>query len=668
MRLLHPLKALLLLTAVLTILPTTVRAEDPDLPIKYSALKGKKEEKGDIRNLYSLKQLYDCVHNNGHDGFKIDLTGIKKLLDNSEIDPKMIYGNVYFGPYPFESKETDIYYRRFRHSPGIGAGVAWVNVKDLFQSKYNSERWTDHGQLILRFKIILEHKYKDRNLGTYDIIIGFTKDKDGFKKVPTIFEGPFVNRIQSDSRGEAVISFRTLEAATGKLLLFEKGEKLPFNTFLTKSQDRHEIALKDLDPAKEYEYTVSVGPHSTRRFELPVAPQRSSTEGSRFAYFGDSREGVGGGMKAFMGVNYETLQKHALLARKMDADFIIMGGDLVNGYTTVKADFQAQLHAWKQALLGFWSERPIYAAMGNHESLLRKFVGNIRLDRWPYDTESAEAVFAQTFCHPENGPVPSDPRRPTYKENVYSFQYGCTKLIAFNNNYWVSYNETGYGGCPEGYILPDQMEWLENELNSAEQDPRVKYVLLYAQEPIFPNGGHLADSMWYNGDNRKRAYFVKDNKVIPAEDGIVILRNKFVRMIARHKKVAAVLGSDEHAYHRTFIDRTVPIGNFPKDDRNLSGKIDIDIGETASPLTDLENGTWYVVGGGGGAPYYSEEDTPWNQHWKDKKTPKTNMTGFYFSSQENLLIFDATAEKISLKVYNPNGEIIDEIPDMMADK
>ena len=158
---------------------------------------------------------------------------------------------------------------------------------------------------------------------------------------------------------------------------------------------------------------------------------------------------------------------------------------------------------------------------------------------------------------------------------------------------------------------------------------------------------------------------------MPEEDGMIVVRNRFLKLIAGNPKVAAVLGSDEHAYHRILIGSEVPVGDIDKDDRNRNGRIDADIGEASencSRLEDLQHRTWYLVSGGGGAPYYAEEATPWNQFWQDKAAPKSGVPGFYYSSQENVCIFRADEKTIGVRVYNVHGELIDKIPDLMADK
>jgi hypothetical protein len=132
-----------------------------------------------------------------------------------------------------------------------------------------------------------------------------------------------------------------------------------------------------------------------------------------------------------------------------------------------------------------------------------------------------------------------------------------------------------------------------------------------------------------------------------------------------------VLGSDEHSYHKVLIDKNVPIGVPGLDDKDGSNRV-CQKGGSCSPLGDLQYPTWYLVSGGAGAPYYSEGTTPWNSYWKKYQgtyPDHTSMRGcYYYSSQENIFIFKVNKERISLAVYNPYGEIIDTIDDLMAVK
>jgi len=233
-------------------------------------------------------------------------------------------------------------------------------------------------------------------------------------------------------------------------------------------------------------------------------------------------------------------------------------------------------------------------------------------------------------------------------------------VIAFNNNYWVSYAAWMTGGAPEGVLLPDQMSWIKRELDRFEKDETVKHVVLYAQEPVFPCGGHVRDAMWYRGIDTIKAWVVdpESGELSPASEGIVTLRNGFVRMLGSHGKVRAVLAGDEHAYHRLLVDRTVPIGDPTKDDENEDGRIAWPE-EPCSPLADLGHGVWYLTSGGAGAPYYAEEVTPWTAHWRKVQEKEPGNRGFVSSSQENFVLMTADETTLSFEVLNPFGEVID---------
>jgi hypothetical protein len=616
-----------------------------------------------VRNLLSIDQIHSCIKNGSADGLIFDMTDITHLLDGSEIDPSRVYGYIYSGPYPFESNETQYSYYRFRLGSKIEHGKGTLLIDYLLQPSLNSEEWTDRGMVAARIELYCETEKQDRNLGIYDTYIAFTKEDTVYIKKPSIIEGPFVNMITSDNPTTTVISFRTDVDVRTQVVLNNK------ITFAEKQPNRkHEIAITGLHPDRQYEYFVHIDESKTKSYIFNSAP-RAGEKTVCFAYIGDSREGTGGCEYTFMGLNRTILEKISNLIYVKGVDFFLVGGDLINGYTTVKDDFVNQLYFWKQTLAGFWHMRPVYTGMGNHEALLRIFddgsLYGISLDRWPYKTESAEAVFAEEFVHPRNGPRVSDKRRPMYTENVYSFQYGPVKVIAFNNNYWVSYQSEKFGGAPEGYIMDDQLSWIKQELKKADNNPTVKYVVLFAQEPVFPNSVHREDAMWYDGDNNVRAYIynAKQETLLPGKKGIIEIRNELVRAVSYCKKVAAVLGADEHSYSKVVISSEVPIGNPEADDTNNNGKLG-DTGEVYSSLTDLQYPTWYFSAGDAGAPYYAEIGNPWNSYWKNQN----NTRNYSFTSQNHVLVFTADDQKISLTVYNPFGEIIDGIDDLMKIK
>ena len=660
-----------LLLATFLVFSGCCYSQQVELPVDRKGLEKlgeKTASESGVTNYLDLSQLQRVVRGGVKEGLRVDFSHVKELTTGVKIDPAKIYGLVQAGPYPFEGRETDFKYRRYRLQSSIVGGKAVLDVGALLRPPQNSEGWTDKGQLGFFFTIFLEGKGKDWFLGRYTTLVAFRKKEELYLRVPGLLGGPFINRVASGAPGSATISFISEAKVKGKVII-SGGKDGPRIFEDDEPRLEHEIQVTGLEADSSYQYKVQVGEFISAGAKFRTAPARGAGK-VRFAYLGDTRSGYGGGLSRHMGVNYATLERLCSIAYAKDAQFLVVGGDLVNGYTAVPGDFSLQLHAWKQATLGYWSERPIYAAMGNHEALLRIFKDGseygVEVDRWPYATESAEAAFARWFVHPMNGPETSDPRRPTYKENVYSFQYGCVKSIVFNNNYWTSNQSKLYGGSPEGYLMGDQLRWIAAELESAEADPTIRYVFLVAQEPVFPNGGHLKDSMWYFGDNSVRARVFSDGKLVAEKEGMVEVRNRFVTLVSRYRKVAAVLGADEHAYHRLLVTRDVPVGVMEKDDKDKSGKIDLDKKETCSPLPGLKFSTWYLVSGGGGAPYYAEEDAPWNSYWTSKKEPLERSRGFYYSSQENLLIIDASDKKVSVEVYNLHGELIDKVDDLLG--
>ena len=654
-----------------------------DLPIKSPVSKGYKPlSTFSVDCLLTVDTIQSCIKS-GSRGLVLDLGSVRKLLDGTQIKPTdRFVGTIYMGPYPFETEENAYSYKRFRVEQRIMRNRAILPVSYFLGGYRNSEGWKSGGTIVVRLQLYLETRNGVLNVGLYDTFIGFKRTvaspgKLLYSRRTAIMDGPTVNLITSDDTSYMVVAYQTDQKEITSVILND-GRKFSDSKPATK----HEIKITGLEANREYQYKVKLTESETRSYSFKTAPKKGDGE-IIFAYCGDSRAGVGGGTANLMGVNHNIMERLANLAYQKNAEFFIFGGDLVNGYTTSPDDFRTQLTAWKQATAGFRAHRPIYSCIGNHESLLRAFTDKpnsvLVMDRWPYETESTEAVFADQLVNPVNGPERSDPRRPTYKENVYSFQYGPVLFISFNNNYWVTRNlarrEGSWrtGGCPEGYILPDQMAWIKKELDRGEADESVKYIILYAQEPVFPNGGHTADAMWYKGNNSPRSftYDKKLEKLVPEKLGILEVRNQLVTMIGNNKKVAAVLGSDEHSYHKVLIDKNVPVG-VPKLDAKEGSVRVCNKGGTCSPIAELAYPTWYMVCGGGGAPYYSKEKTPWNQYWEsnpESALKHTSKRGFFhYSSQENMFLFKAGKNGISMTVINPYGETIDTIEDLLSVK
>jgi hypothetical protein len=616
------------------------------------------------------------------DGFELDL------------NDQSCNGSIYTGPYPFEVGETMYPYARYDEQEDLERGKGEIHIEDFIETgnDENANNWPtgqcydpmDCPTMTAAYRISLapDGDFYDGRRSFY--CDGPCGENASWQPQLTIVEGPLVTKATSDNPNQVTIAAETDQASWCMVYVptvgsFMAGSKmLPMSKFSTQDSNdypytvlksgsekakRHEILLTGLTPDTTYQYQVhcvtedEVVRSNTCSFH--TAPEAGATTQVTFGFGSDSREGQAGGEEQFMGHNFKTLSRIANDAYRRGADLFIFGGDLVNGYTSSKDDFILQLKGWKKSMEGFWRFHPVFPAMGNHETLLKIFDDGshygISLDRWPYATDSAEAVFAQEFFNPENGPEPADERRPTYKENLFTFQYGQVLFMAFNNNYWWTTNDavSEYGGCPEGYMMDDQLTWVENVLADAENDETINYIFLYAQEPVFPNGGHPEDAMWWNGNNNIKGFFKNEaGEVIPAGEGIVQVRNRFWEAIAQSSKVAAVLTGDEHLYHRTLIDSNTRVGVYPQDDLNGDGILDV---YSANP--NFTNPTWHITAGNAGAPWYAEEDLPWQ--------PEVAQSRIGYV----LITVDPVQDTVELKaIANRGDEIIDEVPNLMGVK
>ena len=607
--------------------------------------------------------------------------------------PAEYSGTIYVGSYPFEKAPAgmdnygggaDYDYVRFRLTGKLENGTGHIPVHNLFRDKYNSNSWAPGDDTkTVAYRIDL---YRNGDhLGFYQSRLSFAATGPDhehleLEKRLTIVQGPYLAMKRSDRPRQVTIAWETDGACGGEVFIAGPvrtgGRRGAFRSAGTSPRGkRHEVEVGGLRPDSLYEYYVQCERTRSQVYRFRTAPRPGDLpQAVTLAFCSDSREGVGGGERNYMGHNLLMLRRIAIDAYRRGAETLLFGGDLVNGYTSSTEGFELQLKGWKHALAGFWRSRPVYPAMGNHETLLRiydtgteEWYGGLALDKWSddatgvnqYGEQSAEAAFAREFVNPRNGPVPADVRRPTYSENVYKFQYGPVLCVAFNNNYWWTTNESveKFGGSPEGYIMNDQMEWIEKVLRQAESDRTVRYILLYAQEPIFPCGGHTGDAMWWNGNNNYRAHAVdpESGHVRPTGEGMIQVRNRFWKAVSTSSKVAAVLAGDEHEYHRFLITEKTPVGVM-EDDENDDGVIDWAGAEPASPNPHFTYPTWQLTAGTGGAPHYSLQNTPWKKHVE------------VLSSQPGYILLEADRRGISATFYTVTGQMLDRVENLMDAK
>jgi hypothetical protein len=322
---------------------------------------------------------------------------------------------------------------------------------------------------------------------------------------------------------------------------------------------------------------------------------------------------------------------------------------MINGYLSNKEEQLVQYTNWKKSIEPFWHYMPFYVGQGNHEALGYIFndkdgVQKAFIDKFPYDIQSAESAMKDAFVNPENGPLSEDNNQydansrqadfPSYSENVFYYTYDNVAMIVLNSDYWYAPSvsrETSTSGGLHGYLMDNQVMWLRKIIKELEQNSAIDHIFLTQHTPVFPNGGHSGDDMWYSGNNDKRPFIAGK----PVIKGIIERRDEYLDiLINQSKKVVAVLTGDEHNYNRLQLTKEVPIypEHYPHKKLNVS-----------RPIFQINNGA-------SGVPYYGQEKLPWSAFTKA------------FSVENAVCLFYVSGKSINMKVLNPDTlNQIDEI-------
>ncbi|MCK5782424.1 MAG: metallophosphoesterase [Flavobacteriales bacterium] len=535
-------------------------------------------------------------------------------------------GVLYYGFIPYHDMRypMPVYFKRVLK---IEDGKVEVNLSKM-TGRYDMISWEEKGIGTFGYRVQEKNGYI-----RYEGIVAF-KGKGPFKVADAIVEGPLVAMTYPT---EVILRIKTNRSAEIELLINDK--KISSKGVL------HEIKIDSLKPNTNYAYTVKVDGQE-QSYSLKTAPNNGSRTKFRFAYASDSRSGIGGGERDFGGVNAYIVKKIAAYARLRDVSFMQFTGDLIDGYNSSIGKHKAQYANWKSAISPWAHYFPVIPAVGNHEVLSHEFRPDpnawpLGIDRFPFETESLEAIFAQEFTLPTNGPESEDgayydPSKrtidfPSYKENAFYYTYDNVAVVVLNSHYWYAtrlpkHPETS--GAPHGYMMENQIKWMKETVAMFEKDGDIDHIFITQHTPTFPNGGHTGDGMWYSGKNDVRA--IVAGKAV--KKGVIDVRDEYLDfLINKSTKVRAILTGDEHNYARTEIGPETNI--YPK---GWTGK-KIKLSRTIHQINN----------GAAGAPYYAQEELPW--------TDKVSN----FSTQNAVVIFEIEGETIKMEVINPDS--FDEI-------
>ena len=431
-----------------------------------------------------------------------------------------------------------------------------------------------------------------------------------YTRLPALRLGPFVDQV---GPGGAIISFDADVPVAAAVVVFAEGRE--GRTYRSEQVGpHHEIVLEDLEPGTRYRYQPVLLDHAGEigidrggTFET----EQDGLDTFEFVVLSDSRSGHGSADEHYGGTNARVLRGLLLQAMQSDPRLVLFVGDLIDGYTTHAEVFQEELDAWKRAVQPFHAHLPIYEVMGNHEALVDLWSGGPggrHLAAARQEPESAESLFGAAFVNPGNGPASDGPL--PYAENTYSFDFGNAHFAVVNTNYnyrshpdYAEHPGASRGGQREGWIDDTSISWLDGDL-AAARAAGARHLFVFTHEPGFPNGGHVQDGIYWNGDPE-----------------VLAQRAALYEVLGRHR-VAAIFHGDEHNYSRTRIDR--------------------------ASLPELAHPLWQIISGGAGAPYYTQDrSVPWVDQVR-AFDPRQHFVRVQIEGDR------ATAEAVSL-----TGEIID---------
>lgn len=560
------------------------------------------------------------------DGYKLNNLRFLPVADDSSVafnfQSPELSGWLYYGLILTDGIKYHYPIFFHRRSP-IVAGKASIIIKKNLGGLFDISGWEKSG--IIRFGYRITNDVGDILYDGKIIITG----TGPFVVAPSIVEGPFINLLTPQG---ATISFETsvplkAEIKVGRYKFYDEGTTI-----------HHEIEVTGLKSDHDYDYTVKYGELSDT-YSFRTAPQPGARKPFTFGYASDGRGNTGGGERDIKGTNAYIMKRIAVATANKGARFFQFTGDFIEGNKTDPESMYLEYANWKRAIEPFAHYIPYIPGMGNHESLWKWFSNNDRwiiIDSFPFNDNSTEALFAQNFVNPLNGPLSEDgavydPNPdiidfPTYQENVFYYTYDNVAMVVLNSDYWYAptvwrYPETG--GNLHGYLMDNQLKWLRGTLATLEQDQNIDHVFITQHTPILPNGGHVRNAMWWHGDNTKRPTIAG----IPLSKGILENRDEYLDILMNSSsKVLAVLTSDEHNYHRMYITKDTPIYPEKYDKPRLT---------KFRPFCQINNGA-------AGAPYYGQETTPWSGS-VDK-----------FSSQFAVVFIHVNGKSVSAEVINPD--------------
>ena len=407
-------------------------------------------------------------------------------------------GTLVWGLVPYD--DTKYPQPVYRTSTAIKDGKADIDIKGRLAGVYDMVGWQKSGTAVIGYRIITSD-----GAMIYDGRVRF-KGMGPFEPAVTMMEGPFVAKVTPRS---AVIWFVLSRPASCSVTVG------PRTVACAEGQTRQELLVDGLTPSTDYAYTVRYDAFS-ERYGFRTAPRAGSRAPFSFSYSSDSRGGQGGGDRNFNGPNAYIMRRSVALARQRNTAFMLFTGDLIGGPHLTPAAMNVEFANWYRAVEPHAHWMPIIAGIGNHEAVVREFVNEREPDGACRSVPVRHGLHGSRVCRDVREPRgrPGQRRRlgldpnphavdfPSYRENVFSFTHANAAFVVLNSNYWYSPtmgSVASLEGNPHAYVMDNQLAWLKATLGALEKRAAIDHVFITIHTPVFPNGGHVGDDMWYSG-------------------------------------------------------------------------------------------------------------------------------------------------------------------------
>ncbi len=438
----------------------------------------------------------------------------------------------------------------------------------------------------------------------FSIFLKKINEKIKVYKIPSFDVKP---DIDFTGDNEVTISFRTSDDC---LSLLEYGEdKLDkISNFISSGRDHFfKIKVKGYD--RKYLYRVLLKYKNSDLVNISKTysfkTKCSKNENFSFGVFGDCRAHYENSDSNLYGVNYSVMKDVIKGFYVSGVDFVMGVGDYATLITNSPLDFVGEINSYRKVVSFLSSYIPFFEGRGDHE-----IFGYVRTKGKfmviPYDLPlRPENILPFYLRNPENGPIHHRKNFPPLKGTVYSFTWGNSMFISLDTVYGIAHGVVDPSKYNiNGTICDEEFKWLKNQLEYARKRD-IEHIFIFDHAPPFPNGGHIEDSMYYEG----RVKMVNE------------VRERFLKLLSDYK-VDILFCGHEHNYSRTLVNSKI--------DKNV------------------KNSFYQIISGGAGAPTYPIDPfTPWHKNVKCAST------------QKHFIVVRVHGKTVTVNVLNRNFEIID---------